>query len=77
MPVQDYVELALRSEVEGDSSLDRLDHAAMGLVTEVGELVDALKKHKRYGREFDLLNFCEELGDVAWYTALAVDVFGL
>jgi len=77
MLVQDYVELALRSEVEGDSSLDRLDHAAMGLVTDVGELVDALKKHKRYGREFDLLNFCEELGDVAWYAALAADVLGL
>jgi len=78
MLVQDYVELALRTEtVERDSVIDRLDHAAMGLVTEAGELVDALKKHKRYGREFDLLNFCEELGDVAWYTALAVDVFGL
>jgi NTP pyrophosphatase (non-canonical NTP hydrolase) len=78
MLVQDYVGLALRTETEeANSTLDRLDHAAMGLVTESGELVDALKKHKRYGREFDMLNFCEELGDVAWYTALAADALGL
>jgi len=45
----------------------RLLHAAMGLVTETGELFELESE------EHEL----EELGDICWYLALAYDVLGL
>lgn len=46
-------------------------HAAMGLVTEAGEIMDAVKKHLIYGKPFDWTNLNEELGDQYWYLAIA------
>ncbi len=51
----------------------RLLHAAMGLATEAGEFVDALKKHIFYGKVLDGVNLMEELGDVSWYERIALD----
>lgn len=48
----------------------RLLHAAMGLVTEAGELMDALKTNLYYGKPLNITNVAEELGDVAWYLAI-------
>lgn len=45
-------------------------HAAMGLVTESGELMDALKKNIIYGKDIDVANVNEELGDLYWYIAI-------
>ena len=44
-----------------------LEHMAYGLVTESGEILDALKKHKFYGRDLDTRNLKEEIGDLMWY----------
>jgi len=55
----------------------RLLHAALGLCTESGELVDALKKHIFYGKELDKVNLVEELGDIFWYAAVVADVLGV
>jgi NTP pyrophosphatase (non-canonical NTP hydrolase) len=51
-------------------------HASMGLVTEAGEFQDALKKHFFYGKELDLVNLKEEIGDCLWYCAVALDALG-
>ena len=51
----------------------RLLHAAMGLVTEAGEFLDALKKHIFYGKKLDYVNLVEELGDSSWYERIACD----
>jgi len=51
----------------------RLIHAAMGMVTEVGEFTDMLKRHLFYGKPIDFVNAQEEVGDQYWYLALAVD----
>ena len=48
-------------------------HAVAGIVTEAGELQDALKKHLFYGRPLDRTNLIEELGDLMWYVALLCD----
>lgn len=48
----------------------RAIHACLGLMSETGEIADALKKHIIYGRELDLINLMEESGDVSWYVAL-------
>lgn len=47
-----------------------LEHAAMGLAGEAGEVVDVLKKHLIYERELDRDHLIEELGDVLWYAEL-------
>jgi NTP pyrophosphatase (non-canonical NTP hydrolase) len=45
----------------------------MGLSTESAEVLDAVKKHIYYGKELDLTNLVEELGDIFWYAAILVD----
>ena len=46
---------------------DLIEHMAYGLVTESGEILDALKKHKFYKRDLNVQNLKEELGDLMWY----------
>lgn len=55
----------------------RLLHVGLGLATEAGEFLDALKKWLFYGKEYDKINLIEELGDVLWYVALASDQLGI
>lgn len=59
-----------------DEKTIRLLHAAIGLSTESGEVLDMLKKHIYYGRKLDEVNFIEELGDLLWYVGVAVDALG-
>ena len=51
----------------------RINHAAMGLVTESAEITDAIKKYMIYGKKLDRTNLIEELGDVMWYAHLLAD----
>lgn len=55
----------------------RLLHSASGLCTESGEFMDALKRHIFYGKSIDEHNMMEELGDICWYLAIAMDVLGV
>lgn len=55
---------------------DVLLHMLIGLTTESGELLDAYKKHKFYGRELDIQNLKEECGDIAWYLIQLLDEIG-
>lgn len=54
-------------------SVLRLLHAAMGICTEGGELVDQLKKHIFYGAPLDRVNLFEEAGDCSWYLRVLAD----
>lgn len=54
----------------------RLVHALLGIGSESGELQDQLKRHLVYGKELDIVNLKEELGDLMWYCALALDEIG-
>ena len=82
MTNEEYIKEVLKTEsVDIDAIQERLRkpqvlrllHAAKGMVTEAGELLDMLKKHIFYGRDLDLVNVEEEVGDSFWYAALAVD----
>lgn len=42
-------------------------HMVMGVCGEAGELLDALKKHIIYGKQLDMHNVVEELGDIEFY----------
>jgi len=48
----------------------------MGICTESGELMDALKKYLFYGKPIDDTNVNEEVGDLFWYIAILADAFG-
>lgn len=55
---------------------ERLDHACLGLATEIGEFIDPIKKARYYGKLLDVVNLKEELGDALWYIAVAMDELG-
>ncbi len=59
------------------SSRQRMIHAYLGMLTETGELLDGVKKYTYYGTPVDRINVKEEIGDLFWYVALAVDVIGV
>lgn len=46
---------------------DSLNHAAIGIAGEAGELLDAVKKHWAYNKPLDVPNIIEELGDLEFY----------
>lgn len=48
----------------------RLLHAAIGLATETGEIMEALER-TAVGEPLDEVNICEEIGDIEWYLAIA------
>ena len=74
MTPQEYIQLAIRTESTVDAQINRrLDHAADGLCTESGEVKDIMKRSKFYGKNIDIVNFKEELGDILWYVAIACD----
>jgi NTP pyrophosphatase (non-canonical NTP hydrolase) len=55
----------------------RILHTAMGICTEAGELLDAVKRHIFYGKELDEVNLKEEIGDLGWYEEVLMDVLGV
>lgn len=60
-----------------DTSLvDRnLLHAAMGVLTEAVELLDAIQSAMK-GSSLDRVNLIEEMGDIEWYMAMAYRSIG-
>lgn len=77
MDNKSFTQAALRTESNNFYPVDpRVLHASIGLVTESGELIDALKKTIFYGKELDIVNVKEEAGDLLWYLAILFDAIG-
>lgn len=75
--IKEYIKLAQRTSATKDSDQHtKLRHACDGFTTETGELVDVLKRHDYYRKPVDPVNIKEELGDLLWYFAEAVEAFG-
>jgi NTP pyrophosphatase (non-canonical NTP hydrolase) len=72
----DYQPLALRTE-KPMPHRRRLSHGMLGLITETGEICDAIKKHTIYSKELDIANIGEEFGDSMWYAAILCDAAGI
>lgn len=53
-----------------------LMNGALGLCGEAGEVADLVKKATFQGHELDTDHIAEELGDVAWYLAIASHAIG-
>ena len=77
MTANDYQRAALRTA----SGMNYEDHGMLmngilGLCGETGEVADLVKKATFQGHELDKEKLCEELGDVAWYLAVASHAAG-
>lgn len=76
MTPDEYIAKAIRTAPENYPyfTSDKLDpdivHAWLGVTTECGESGDVVKKALIYGKEPDLVNLDEEMGDKLWYLAL-------
>ena len=66
--IKDYTDAG-----EKVKALVRTLHHLDGLVTEIGELRDAYKKHIFYGTPLDRVNVVEEVGDIEYYLELFCD----
>ena len=51
----------------------RILHGIIGIITEAGELSDALLTAIESGTPLDLVNIIEEVGDTQWYVAAIAD----
>lgn len=92
MTINEYQHAALRTESPSDildisvrtkegsktkqRPAERLLQGLMGLNGEAGEALDLLKKTLFQGHTLDVEHVAKELGDVAWYLALAADAIG-
>lgn len=83
---KDYVENVVRTESNNFGNIMnrcqnpntiRLLHSGIGLATESSEFLDNLKKHIYYGKDLDLVNAKEEIGDILWYVGIACDVLNI
>lgn len=76
MTVNDYHRAAMRTAPELDRQQMLID-AALGLTGEAGEVADLIKKANYQGHILDKDAIMKELGDVAWYIALACQGLGV
>lgn len=70
---REYESIKLRLQ---DDKTIKILHALIGMTTEVGEAMDALKKYLIYGKPIDEVNLEEETGDLFWYCAILADACG-
>lgn len=63
----DYRDFVSKLFVNRSDKNEGLAHGAIGMAGELGELLDALKKHWVYGKPLDAANVIEEIGDFYWY----------
>ncbi len=74
MKFAEYIPLAMRT-CKPLPVADHINHMGLGIVGEMGEIVDQLKKAHIYGKPLDQVNIVEEVGDVAYYVAGIVNLF--
>lgn len=73
MNATEYQKLAFRT-APSEAVLDGLNHVALGLLTESGEYASEVKRMVAYSKPMTdemKAHMIEELGDAAWYIALA------
>ena len=71
----EYQQLASRTCPDLGTQRLNLMHMNWGIVTEMGEAIDPIKKHIAYGKELDLVNIGEEIADTCWYIANKARLF--
>ena len=72
-----YQEKSKRTMNAALETKDQLNNYVFGLVGEVGEVVDLLKKFFFHGHEVDSGRLKSELGDILWYVSAVASLFNL
>jgi len=67
---EEYIEKARRTFPDLGKETNEV-HMMSGMFTEKAEIVDVLKKKIAYGKDIDMVNIKEEVGDFMWYFANA------
>jgi len=67
----------LSLQYNADAISPTVQHGILGMATEAGELLDAMKKTMFYGKMPDRTNIIEELGDIFWYAYIVMDEIGV
>ena len=67
MQLNEYCELANRTNANLETETLNTLHMLMGMQTEIGELTDPFKKQLAYNKPVDWINVKEEIGDLMWY----------
>lgn len=73
MKINEYQKAALRTASGINKQYPRILNGVLGLAGESGECVDMVKKHLFQGHELNKEHMAKELGDIAWYLAVAAD----
>lgn len=76
MTINEYQKEALRTASGMNDSVPMIVNGVLGLCGEAGECADMVKKHLFQGHELDKEHLAKELGDVAWYLAVAAHSIG-
>jgi len=77
MNLDTYQQQAGRTDPHPPGSRDAMLNGVLGLAGEVGEVVEAVKKHVFHGHALDRQALVGELGDVLWYVARLAAAFGI
>lgn len=67
LTLEEYSKLTGRTLSDCGNSIMNDLHMVLGMQTEVAEIADVYKKHIAYGKNLDLVNVKEEIGDAMWY----------
>lgn len=79
LTLQEYHRLA-NITLAPDTPEMQIEHCYLGYMTELGEAIDVIKRHRHYKKNgvrqpFNVVTFLEELGDIVWYTHIPFKVF--
>lgn len=76
-PLQGYNQFVANLASPQTEPIRHIEHAAMGLASEAGEILDNVKAHIFYGKPLDVINLVEEAGDILWFLSLLLQQEGL
>lgn len=80
MDLNTYQQAALRTAKMFPTRFENMNHASLGIITEIGEFATEVKRMAIYGKPLDgerKANMIEELGDLCWYIALGTHAIGM
>lgn len=76
MTIQEYQQAVMRT-CAASTQRDALCLSLIGLIGELGEISEPIKKALWSGHNFDLLHLQEEIGDLMWYLGLLCNALDL
>ncbi len=77
MKTEEYQKKSIRTLNRLSTIEQDITHMKLGLITEIGELADVYKRFIAYGKEIDLVNVKEEVGDLLWYNSNLANIIGI